>query len=255
VLNINLVFENYYWIILAASFLTAIVSAAIGFLGGTILITIMAQFLPQASLVPVHAFNQLWANGSRAIFLLEHVRWNIVVRFALGTVLGAVITSFYALAMPEYIYNVFLGAMVLVMTMVPKEKWARLGAVSGPKWFITGVMISSIGMFVGAVGVFLGAMFTTESLEKKMMIATQAVCQVIVHAAKIAVFLYLGFKLGPWVFLIALMVFVTVAGSYVGTRILNKIPQELFMKIFKGLIILLALRLVWVGAQGYFAAS
>lgn len=240
---------------LLASFGTAIVSAAVGFLGGTILIAFMAQFMSQATLVPVHAFNQLWANASRAYFLFEHVEWRIVRRYVLGTVLGSVLVGFYALSFPEHYYNIFLGVMVLSMALVPKEKWAWIGRVRGAgyidKWIFTGFFASSIGLFVGAVGVFLGAVFLTENFEKRRMIATQAVCQVVVHLAKIVVFVYLGFKILPWLPLIVLMTVVSTAGSFVGTRILEKIPQELFLRIFKGLIVILALRLVWVGGLGF----
>lgn len=239
--------------------MTAIVSAAIGFLGGTILIAFMAQFMPQTALVPVHAFNQLWSNASRGYFLIDHIEWKIVRRYFFGALAGSILTSFYVLSVSEHFYNIFLGVMILTMTLVPKEKWSWIAKVRGAgslkffdKWLFTGFFAASIGLFVGAVGTFLGAVFLTESLEKRKMIATQAACQVITHFSKIAVFIYLGFKLGPWLFLILLMTLVTTAGSYIGTRVLEKIPQAIFLKIFKALIIVLSLRLVWMGGQAFF---
>jgi hypothetical protein len=63
------------------------------------------------------------------------------------------------------------------------------------------------------------------------------------------VFVYLGFSYGGWWGLLALLFISILAGTFLGTKILNKIPQDLFMVVFKSLLVILSLRLVVVGLQ------
>ncbi len=255
----QLIFHDYFWILMFTSFVTAVVSASIGFLGGTILLAVMAQFLPPTVLIPVHGLVQLWSNSTRAAFLLQSIQWRIVSFYCVGTLFGALLASQYVLKVPEAVYNIGLGIIILVLTLSPKEIWSYFfkkpensSSVMANKWLITGFVSSFLGLFVGAIGVLVGAVFMTEKhLEKKMMVATQAVCQSIVHLAKVLVFVYLGFELGPWVGLLFGLIFTTLAGSFVGTRILEKIPQQMFLKIFRGLIVILSLRLILIGLNNF----
>lgn len=251
----NFIFHDYYWILIFTSFVTAIVSASIGFLGGTILLSVMAQFLAPTVLIPVHGLVQLWSNSTRAAFLTKSINWRIVSFYGAGTVFGSLLASQYVLKIPEHYYSLGLGIIILILTLTPKENWSRFFYKKKShsfldKWLFVGFFTSFLGLFIGAIGVLVGAVFLTEDkLDKKMMVATQAACQCLVHFAKVVVFIYLGFQLGPWMGLLFLLIFTTLAGSYVGTRLLDKIPQALFLKIFKALIVLLSLRLVWLGIQ------
>lgn len=215
-----------------------------GFLGGTILLAAMAQVIASNALIPLHGTVQLWSNGSRVMFLWRSVKLSIFLRYSTGTIIGSVLASRYLLRFDESIYSLSLGIFILLVTLVPKPK---KGIRFPGKWFLVGFMASFIGLFFGAVGTFVGAMFLSEPLEKKEMVATQAACQAILHLAKIIIFTGLGFSLFEWWQFLVLILAATIVGTYWGTKILDKIPQELFLKIFKTLLILLACRLVLVG--------
>ncbi|MEK6555114.1 MAG: sulfite exporter TauE/SafE family protein [Bdellovibrionota bacterium] len=253
----QLIYHDYFWILMATSFMTSVVSASVGFLGGTILLAVMAQFLPPEVLIPVHGLVQLWANSTRAAFLIKDIQWRIVGHYAGGTLLGSLIASQFVLKIPEAIYNIGLGYIILVLTLAKREVWSKffVASTSGNfrflnKWALTGFVASFVGLFVGAIGILVGSVFLTEkNLEKKMMVGTQAVCQALVHLAKIVVFVYLGFHIGPWLGLLSGLIFTTLAGSFFGTRILDKIPQDLFVTIFRMVIIILATRLILIGVN------
>ena len=64
----SFIFESYFWIIYCAAFATSIVSAVSGFMGGTMLLAVMAQFLKLETLIPLHAIIQLGSTMSRGWF-------------------------------------------------------------------------------------------------------------------------------------------------------------------------------------------
>jgi uncharacterized protein len=243
-----MIFENYYLVIWGAAFFTAIVSATIGMMGGTVLIAILAQYLKLEVLIPVHGIIQLSSNGTRAWFIREAINWRISFQFIVGVLIGSVCGSIYVMRVNEAYYNIVLGLFILAITLVPKFKTPM--HFKG-KWSVLGFVASFIGLFMGAVGVLVGSVFLADKIEKREMISTQATCQTVLHLAKVLVFVSLGFAIGPWLSLLAGALLMTYFGSWVGTRILDKIPEKIFRKVLTVVVAFLACRLIWQGISAF----
>jgi uncharacterized membrane protein YfcA len=240
----NLLFENYFYIIWISAFFTAIVSAVVGMIGGTMLLAVMAQYLKMEVLIPLHGLVQLTSNFSRAWFLRQNIEYKISVENAFGIILGSLLGTQYMIRLPEAHYNLFLGSFILFITFVPKFKTQL--QIKG-RWALLGFLASYLGLYVGAVGVLVGSVFLSEKLEKKTMIATQALCQSLLHFSKVMVFVYMGFSISPWLSLLAGTLLATSAGSWVGAQILEKIPEKIFRTILTVIVAALALRLIIAG--------
>ncbi len=234
-------FESYYYIIWAAAFFTAIVSATIGMLGGTLILAVMAQYLKMEVLIPIHGLVQFTSNSSRAWYIRDAINWKISRECIFGILIGSIAGSYYVVKIDENIYNIFLGTFILAITFMPKFK---LPIPTRGKWVGLGFIASFIGLFLGAVGVFVGAVFLSEKIPKREMVATQATCQTAVHLAKVAVFTSLGFVIWPWLTLLLGTLLLTSLGSWVGTKILDKIPEKIFRRVLTALVALLGLRLI-----------
>jgi len=81
--------------------------------------------------------------------------------------------------------------------------------------------------------------------EKYRIVATFAACMTVQHLLKMLVFGLIGFAFTDWLPLIIAMIAGGFAGTWVGLHILKKVPAERFQEIFRLLVTLLALRLVW----------
>ena len=242
----SFIFESYFWIIYCAAFATSIVSAVSGFMGGTMLLAVMAQFLKLETLIPLHAIIQLGSNMSRGWFLRPFIHWQITRDAVIGTILGGVVGYFYMVPIPEHTSNLVLGLFILFLTMMPK--FQSNFDVPG-KWIVIGFLSCSLGLLVGAVGVFVGSLLLAEDLEKKAMVGTQATLQTVIHLAKLLVFMSLGFVIWPWILLLAGAVGCTYLGTFIGTKILDLIPQKLFKQIMVTLVMALSLRLIFLGCN------
>ncbi|MGB0732322.1 MAG: TSUP family transporter, partial [Pontibacterium sp.] len=75
--------------------------------------------------------------------------------------------------------------------------------------------------------------------------ATFAACMTVQHILKLAVFAFVGFSLVSWLPLVAAMIVSGMLGTWMGLKVLNKLSARYFDKIFKGLITVLAIRLIW----------
>ena len=69
------------------------------------------------------------------------------------------------------------------------------------------------------------------------------------HAAKIAVFAAVGFAFAPYVPLVVLLSGGVIAGTWVGSRLLDRIGERTFEGLYRTALTVVALRLVWEGAR------
>jgi uncharacterized protein len=88
------------------------------------------------------------------------------------------------------------------------------------------------------------ALFLPLGLEKRVLVASHAMCMTIQHALKVIAFGFLGFAFQDWLPLMAAMIVSGFLGTWLGTRLLDRIPQNLFEKILKGLLTVVALDLI-----------
>ncbi len=230
-------------ILIPAVFLTATLSGIIGMGGGVILVAVMAAWMEPFAVVPLHGVIQLVSNSSRSLVLLRNVAWWVVALYAPPLLLGvAVGTTFYRGAgMPWF--RPLIGAFVLAFLLWDRFKPARLQL---PRWLFVpaGFIGGVVAVLVGASGPYLAAFFLRDDLERRQVVATKAAVQTIGHLAKIPAFLAIGFDYaGHWRGLVPLAV-CAAGGTFVGTRVLGKLHEGLFRKVFRLALAILAVRLI-----------
>lgn len=237
-------------IIPIVTFFTALLTGVVGMGGGLILLLIMAEFLPFAVLIPVHGINQLVQHFTRAAVSIPNIDRKIALQFGMGAIVGAAIGSQFVMSVTEEIFKILLGCFVLSCLIVPKLniKFPKLPG----EWPIIGAFTSCVGLFIGNTGVFMSPFYLNRGLKKEQLVATKSACQVAVHSTKILTFVVLGFTIGPYLLLVTLMAVASFAGSYMSKKVLGKISEELFLKMFQITIVLLALRLIAGGLNDTF---
>ncbi len=228
-------------LLIATAFVTATLSGVLGMGGGITLLIVMAQFFPPAVLIPIHGIVQLGSNLSRTWLNREHLDRKVVAAFAAGGVLGAAAGSRLVVTLPEESYRIVLAVFILVLTWMPKfESVPKIKA----KFFLLGGFATFVSLFIGATGPLLAPFFLRERFSKEQVIATKAGCQIVVHTFKVGTFLALGFIVGPYLPLLAGMLFAVFAGTYCGKLLLGRLSEIWFRWLFKGLITVLAVRML-----------
>ncbi len=229
------------WLLIITSFFSSQLTAIIGMGGGTLLISVMAEFLPIVALVPVHGVVQLASNASRTLFGWQHIEWVVFGPFLGGSILGAVIGSQFVTIVPPDFLAVFLGLFILFITWCPKVgkdihipgKYVWLGAVQ-----------TFLSLFVGIVGPLMSPFLLREGLSKDRVVVTQAILATTSHLLKVMTFGFLGFAFQPYIFMILGMVVAVTLGSYAGTYLREKVSEVWFRRLFKIVITLLACRMI-----------
>ncbi len=232
------------YIIIGASFFTALLTAAFGLGGGLALLATMSALLPAPAVIPIHGAGQMSANFSRFVFLRRHVDWKIIAWFSGGAILGALIGGQIAISLPERGLRLAIALFILFTLWGPKIK----GFAPGPTSFAgTGVVGTILTMFFGATGPVVATMLSQTPLDRMQLVGTHAAAMVSQHGLKCIAFAALGFAYVDWAGLIIAMIAASTAGSYVGGKLLLKMPEVHFKRGFKIILSVFAVLLL-IGA-------
>lgn len=221
---------------------TSFITASMGIGGGVLLLAILATTLPPAALIPVHGLVQLGSNGNRAIMTRKHIDWSMVKSFTAGAVVGAFAASFVVIQLPLYLIQLCVALFILFLVWGPKP---RRHQVSEKGQVAYGAATTFLSMFVGATGPLVAGVVHRQNYDKHSITATFATCMSFQHLLKMVVFSLVGFTFWQWLPLIIMMILGGMLGTWLGLKMLNKIPAGHFKVIFKTVITLLALRLLW----------
>lgn len=232
-------------LIVTAGF-TSMMTAAMGIGGGLLLLAVMGQIVPLNALIPVHGLVQLGSNANRALMMRRHIDWRMAGLFAAGAIPGAILASMVVIQLPLVTIQLCIGLFILWLVWGPKLSKHELSKAS---FMLMGALTTVLTVFVGATGPMVGAFIHRNSFDRFRTVGTFATCLSVQHMLKAAVFSFIGFSFIDWLGLSLLMVASGALGTWIGLNLLKKIPPERFSLIFKTLVTLLAIRLIWLAVS------
>jgi len=229
-------------ILIVAALLTSTISGMTGMGGGTILLAVIATLVDTAYVVPLHGTVQLISNSTRLLLFFKHIKLRIVLFFLAGVTPGAMLGIYVFGLLDKDIVKLLMGLFILTVTYLPKRK--KKAALSFRLFVPVGFVAGLIGIFFGAIGPFIATFFVRNDVSKEELVATKAACQAVTHLLKILLFGFIGINIfAHWQILLYLCLAV-IAGTILGKKILHKISDQVFRKIFKIILTLIALRIV-----------
>lgn len=233
-----------------AAFLTSILSAIAGLGGGVILLLVIAQFVAPAVAIPIQGAIQLVSNGSRAALLRQQISWPVVgwasVLLFPASLLGVAVAT----TLPDDVVRLVLAAFVLVLAWRPdllKASNPTSRAANDAKFMLLGVGATSgfLNTTVGASGPVTSPFLKAVTASHKAFVATAAMTQVLAHISKLVAFSTQGWSITDHVDMIAVGAAGVVVGSWVGTRLLDRVSEAGLDLLFKVVLTALAARVIF----------
>lgn len=229
------------------SFFTSGLTAAVGIGGGVTLLAIMANLMPAAAIIPVHGVVQLGSNAGRLLTLFGLADWRMALWFSIGSIFGALAGGQLAVSIAPNILQLALGSFILFSAWVPVFKLP-----AGRKSMsILGLGTAFLSMIVAGVGPFVFVVLKDLFADRRALIATQTAMMCSQQILKIVIFGSLGFVFSDWYGLLALMITTGFLGTLTGKFFLNRISSEQVAPVLKGILTLMAGRLIYMGFSGF----
>ncbi|MEO1657433.1 MAG: sulfite exporter TauE/SafE family protein [Pseudomonadota bacterium] len=224
-------------IIAAISMIGSAATAAFSIGGGLLLIGTMSVLIPPAAVIPVHGVIMVGSNAGRSALLLSHVRWDIIGWFALGALIGGLVGSQVVFGLPANVLRLCIAGFIIFTQWGPKVS-LPLGA---PFYALAGSLSMFLTLFVGASGPFITAILSRlPQFSRMALIATSGACMTLQHSGKVAIFGLGGFDYSSWIHLMAVAIAAGFVGTFLGTRLLKRIDEQMFRSVLRWILTALA---------------
>jgi uncharacterized membrane protein YfcA len=146
-----------------------------------------------------------------------------------------------------------IGLFVLLATWgLPGLRTSWTFRLSPRRFVWLGAVVGVLNVTVGATGPLVGPFFRNLGLPRQGVVGTFSACQTAGHLAKLVVFGTAGFAFGVFLVPLASMSAGVVAGTWVGSQLLERVPESLFRGFYRVALTLVALRLVLWDGLGLF---
>lgn len=228
-------------------------SGIIGMGGGMLLLATLFCFLPHAETIPTHAAVQLASNSTRMVAFFRDVHWQTIGRFVIGAVPGGAMGAGLLLSVgpaqdSEPYLKMAVGAYILVAAHLPT---GSRPAATGRWWDfpLLGLVAGAAALTVGAVGPLIAPLFARRNFVKERLVATKAVCQILLHIVKIPAFMWLrSFDYHRLGLITLLMIVAVIPGTLAGKRTLRHVSEAHFLTLYRLALTIAGLKvLAWDG--------
>jgi uncharacterized membrane protein YfcA len=229
------------YVLVAISFVGALITGAMGIGGGVTLLTVMATLMPAPAIIPIHGVVLLGANIARGAILRVDIDWRTFVYFAIGSIVGIAIGGSVVVTLPADLLRAGLALFILYTIWGPKMRIVATG-----NWIliVIGLVASFLTMFFGATGTFVSGLLNQRRYNPRGLVATHSACMGAQNALKVVTFGVLGFAFADWAGLVVLMLIASFAGTYIGSLVLNRLPARIFAIGLKTILTVLAINLL-----------
>lgn len=211
--------------------------------GALIVLAITSTVLPIQAIVPIHSTLLIGSTATRVLFFWEHIDWRIAGPFLVGSLFGALIGARVYIELPEALIATAISALMFVALWLPKVTWRP--RIRHP-WAIVGFIHTLISTLF-AYGALLHSVILHTDLKRQQVVGTMAGGLTGMGIFKIAGYVFYGFDYSPYLVTIAAAVAVSFLGTAVGKKLGSRLSEDKFRLIYRVLITITALRLLYVG--------
>lgn len=237
-----------FWI---AAFFSGVIGTMAGFGSSTIFLPIALLFFDFGTALILVAIFHMSGNIGRITFFRHGLNKRLLLVFGIPSVLltiaGALLVNYISQPILKLILGLFLIIYVLIswngsFSVKPTKRNSVIGgSLSG---FFAGL--------IGTGGALRGAFLTSFKLEKSVYIATAAAISLAVDITRIPIYLGSGFLPPNLIYFIPILFAIAIAGSFIGKKIVHKIPQKIFGRVVLVIIGLVSLKFIYEGVTYLF---
>ncbi len=191
--------------------------------------------------IPLLTVAQLMGNLSRVWLNRTELDMAVVRRFAVGAVPTAILGGIVFATAPAGVLVRVLGVFLLLTVGYRHTAWGKRARITLRGFTVLGAVSAFISAIVGSVGPFMAPFFLAYGLLKGAYIGTEALATVVMHVTKLGVYggySLLTVRVVAVGIAIGLVMFV---GSWLGKRLLDKVPERLFPYIIEGVLVVAGL--------------
>ncbi len=232
--------EHLYLFVFLA-LLAEILGTVGGFGSSLFFVPIASYFFDFHSVLGITALFHVSSNISKIALFRKGFDKRLVLTIGLPAVVFVIIGAFFSKYIDTKILEILLAIFLIVVSLIflifkdLAVKPTLSNSIGG------GVVSGLIAGLVGTGGAIRGLTLAAFNLKIEVFIATSAIIDFLIDASRSVVYYYNGYVHKDDLYLIPILLFVSILGTYIGKKILERIPEERFKSIVLILILITGL--------------
>jgi uncharacterized membrane protein YfcA len=233
---------------IATLILVALLASALagvsGFGGAAVLLPVLVAFFGVREAIPILTVAQLIGNGSRVWFNRRELDWRVIGWFTIGAVPFGLLGGYIFATAPLKVLTRVLGVFLLLVVAWRHLHPSPPQRFSSKNFVTIGAGATFLSALMGSVGPIMAPFFLAYGLVKAAYIGTEAMSTVVMHITKLVAYrnasvlsghaVIVGLALGP----------VMILGSFIGKKIVDRIPERVFVVIIETVLVIAGLLFV-----------
>lgn len=228
-----------------SAFLAEVLGTIAGFGSSTIFLPLALFFVDFRSALVLVAFFHIFGNMGRIVFFRHGFNRKLILYFGLPSVLLTAAGAYLVNYIPQHFLKLALGIFLILFSIISLVKPSFTFPKSNRAAVVGGSLSGFLAGLIGTGGALRGAFLTAYNMEKNVYISTAASIALAVDLTRIPLYMAGGFLEPRYYSLMPLLLIVALAGSFVGKRLVNRMPQQTFRKVVLTAIILVSIKFIY----------
>lgn len=229
----------------AVGLLAAIIAAVAGFGIGSLLTPAMTTVAPAKVAVAAVAIPHVFATAYRFWLIREHLDMPTLKSFGLMSAAGGLSGALLGSIVSSRALELVLAALLVFVGLGGLFGFANRIRFTGPWAWVAGAVSGFLGGMVGNQGGLRSGAMLGMQVPRDAYVATATATGLLVDGARLPVYLALQWReLLPLLPHILAMCGAVVVGTWLGMRLLRRIPEERFLQVVSALLLGIAVWLV-----------
>ena len=225
-----------------ALLLIAEVLGTIGGFGSSMIVMPLALlFLPFDQALGLTALFHVFSNGAKMLLFRQGISKRLIIWLGVPAVIAVIIGAELTVFLNQQVLSLVLGILLVVLGvgLLVRSTWKV--QATNRNAAVGGVISGLIAGLAGTGGAIRGITLTAFDLEKMAFVSTSAWIDMGVDLSRSVVYASHGFLTEAVLVYLPTMAVASFAGSWLGKKALQRIPQELFRKVVLGLVVIMGL--------------
>jgi uncharacterized membrane protein YfcA len=230
-----------YSLFFLLALLAEIIGTVSGFGSSILFVPIASIFLDFKVVLGITAVFHVFSNLAKIYFFHEGIDMKIVLKLGIPAVIFVTIGALLTNYIPQKSIELAMNILILLLALYLISGHAKTLKETSTNLYVGGTISGFLAGLIGTGGAVRVIILTAFSLEKNVFIATSAIIDLGVDSSRAAVYIASGYFTKEHLVLIPFLILISIAGSYLGKRILQYIPEKAFHYVVLGVIGITAL--------------
>lgn len=233
--------SKYFSVFLLLVLLAEILGTVGGFGSSVFFVPIANFFLDFQTVLGLTALFHLSSNVVKIAFFKKGIDKQVILYLGTPAVIFVIIGAYVSQFFNTKILTYFLGGFLIVLSLIFLIFKELIIKASNKNAILGGILSGFSAGLLGTGGAIRGITLSAFKMNKEKFIATSAIIDLGVDLSRSVVYYKNGYIQKDILYIIPILLVISVIGTYIGKKILNKISQDQFRNFVLILILIIGI--------------